>query len=281
MQLLQLQPNRRAQALERLVRAAGVAIIAAAGLGLTGGLAGAATPPPVSPGTTSPAPASPGRVTASLTGCHVAGDLPDRYATFAAQMVATSQTEEMSLRLQLYEHTAAAPGYHVVTGVPGFGVWESSAPGIGVFNYSQEVTSLIAPASFRVQVGYRWLDAGRHVIKRATRTTMACVEPAELANLVAGSLSIVPGTAAGTATYDLTVRNTGVADVGPFDVSLSIDGTTPTEQSVSGLAAGERTIVEFTGPACASGGTIAVVVDPENAIQESTKVDDSRTVACK
>jgi hypothetical protein len=165
--------------------------------------------------------------------------------------------------------------------VPGFGVWEYSVPGIGVFNYSQEVTSLTAPASFRVLVGYRWLEGGRHVIKRATRTTVSCAEPAQLPNLVAGSLSIVQGSTAGSSTYDVTVRNDGAAAAGPFDVGLSVNGTALPDQTVSGLAAGARTVVAFTGPACTTGGKLVIAVDPPDTVTESTDVDDSRTVACR
>jgi CARDB len=223
----------------------------------------------------------PGKTTAALTACHVAGDLADRYATFAAQMVASAGTQQMSLRLQLFEHTPGSSGYRLINGVPGFGVWESSVPGIGVFNYSQEVTSLTAPASFRVVVGYRWLDAGHHVLKRSTRTTVACAEPAQLPNLVPGSVAVAAGGGAGMSAYSLTVRNDGSAPAGPFDVGLSVGGVALADQTVSGLAAGAHTVVAFTGPACASGGTLDVVVNPNDSVAESTDVDNSRTVACK
>jgi hypothetical protein len=263
----------------RCARRALVVLAVAAGLAGQASAALATSPP----STVSPPPApTPGRTTASLTTCHVAADLLDRYATFAAQMVATPTTQQMALRLQLYEHTPGTTGYRLVTGVPGFGVWETSAAGIGIFNYSQEVTSLTAPASFRVQVGYRWLDGARHVIKRATRTTVACAQPAQLPDLVAGALSISPGGAPGTSTYTLAVRNDGSAPaVGGFEVGLSVDGVALAEQPVAGLSAGARTIVVFSGPSCRSGGSLQIVVDPEGMIQESTDADNTRTVACR
>ncbi|MEA2371649.1 MAG: hypothetical protein QOH12_2043 [Solirubrobacteraceae bacterium] len=266
--------------LARPRRAARAAAISLSAAGL---LAAAAAPAMAAGGSTGPGsgPTSiPGRVTASVTACHTAVDLADRYATFAAQMVATAQTQQMSLRLQLYEHTPGTAGYHLVTGVPGFGVWESSAPAIGVFNYSQEVTSLTAPASFRVQVGYRWLGVDHHVIRRATRTTVPCAQPAQFANLVAGALSISRGPA-GSSTYDITIRNDGSVATGPFAVGMTVAGVTLPERTVSALESGTRTVVEFTGPACTPGGTVQVGVDPTNAIPESTKIDDTRTVTCK
>jgi CARDB len=259
------------------VLAALATTVALAGLAAGGGAASATTTAAVA---AAPGQAPAGKPTASLSTCHVAADLSDRYAIFAAQMVATPATQQMSLRLGLYEHTPGNAGYHLISGVPGFGVWETSSPGVGVFNYSQEVTSLVAPASFRVQVAYRWLDADHKVIKRATRTTVSCAQPAQLANLVAGGISVTRGTVSGTATYDVTVRNDGPVAAGPFTVGLSIDGVAVTGQQVAGLNPLSRTAVEFTGPACAASGTMTVAVDPGHAVGESTRTDDTRTVAC-
>jgi hypothetical protein len=271
------RPGRR-RAIARAIPglAASIAVVAALAASGAPAWAAASDPGPIG---TAPVPV-PGRTTAALSVCHVAADLTDRYATFAAEMVATPGTAEMSLRLALYEHTPGTAGYHLVSGVPGFGVWEDSAPGIGVFSYSQEVTSLTAPASFRVQVGYRWMDSDHHVTRRASRTTASCAEPAQLANLVAGAVSIEPGVVAGTSTYAVTVRNDGVVPAGRFAVELEIDGVALPEQTVVALDPGARTDVDFAGSACAPGGTLEIVVDPANAVSETTKVDDSRTVAC-
>src|ERR1700761_5335217 len=88
----------------RPLAVAAVAWIAAlAGLAAAGGVpASATTTAAVAAG---PAAGPPGRVTASLAVCRVAPDAADRYATFAAQMVSTPTTQQMSVRLGLYEHT--------------------------------------------------------------------------------------------------------------------------------------------------------------------------------
>ncbi|MGI8800651.1 MAG: hypothetical protein ACR2KV_00530 [Solirubrobacteraceae bacterium] len=142
----------------------------------------------------SPATPPAGRVSATLDACHAAPNLAARYATFGAQMAAVPGTEQMSIRLELDERTPMDPVFHALSGVPGFGVWKSSEPGIGVFGYSQEVTSLTAPASFRVAVTFRWLGTHHRVIRRARRVTPACVvTAAPAAGLVVGSLSGVAG----------------------------------------------------------------------------------------
>ena len=137
------------------------------------------------------APAVAPLASASLQVCHQASELADRYATFGAQMTQIPGSAQMSIRLQLDERTPGDPVFSPVSGVPGFGVWKTSAVGIGIFGYSQEVSSLTAPASFRVTVGYRWLGPHKHVIKRAQRTTAACVTTVSPSALVVGSLSSV------------------------------------------------------------------------------------------
>ncbi len=136
----------------------------------------------------SPAPPAPaGRVTATLDACHQAAALAGRYATFGAQMTAVAGTAEMSIRFELDERTPAAPGFHPVADAPGFGMWTNSAPGVGIFGYSQEVSSLTAPATFRVTVMFRWLGPRHRVIKRARRTTPACLEALPPVGPVAGA----------------------------------------------------------------------------------------------
>jgi subtilase family serine protease len=79
----------------------------------------------------------------------------------------------------------------------------------------------------------------------------------------------------------VAIRNDGTAAAGPFDVGLTVGATALADQTVPGLAAGGRTVVEFTGAACAPGATVSVVVDPEDVVAEATDADDSRTITCR
>jgi hypothetical protein len=130
-----------------------------------------------------------GRVTATVEVCHPAADLASRYATFGAQMSAVAGTQQMSIRFELDQRTPAGPDFHPLTGAPGFDVWKSSAPGVDIFGFSQEVSSLPSPGTYRVTVSYRWIGAHHRVIKRAHRSTPACNLPVSSANLVVGTLS--------------------------------------------------------------------------------------------
>jgi hypothetical protein len=153
-----------------------------------------------------PSAAPPGRVSATLGTCHQASDLAGRYATFAAQMTAIPASATMAIRFDLEARTPPDPGFHPVTGVPGFGGWTSSAPGVGIFGYTQEVSSLTAPAAYRVTVSFRWLGPRRRVLRRAHKVTPACVvaaptagapappKPSTPASIVVGALCpAVPG----------------------------------------------------------------------------------------
>ena len=157
-----------------------------------------------------PAPAPAGRISATVETCHQASGLAGRYATFAAQMTAVPGTAEMSIRFELDQRTPAAPGFHPLTGVPGFGIWTSSAPGVGIFGYSQEVSSLTAPAAFRVTVMYRWLGPRHRVIRRARRVTPACV----VAVPPAPAAGAGPGAPAGTVVGSPCPAGSGPAGAG-------------------------------------------------------------------
>ncbi|HEU0315795.1 MAG TPA: hypothetical protein VFR49_00610, partial [Solirubrobacteraceae bacterium] len=152
-----------------------VLAVAAALLGPTGAAALASAPPPA------------GRVSATLGTCHQASDLAGRYATFAASMTAVPGSATMGIRFDLDERTPPDPGFHPVTGVPGFGVWTSSAPGVGIFGYTQEVSSLTAPGAFRVEVSFRWVGPRRRVLRRAHKVTPACVVALPPAGPAAGA----------------------------------------------------------------------------------------------
>ncbi|MGI8558166.1 MAG: hypothetical protein ACR2ND_07640 [Solirubrobacteraceae bacterium] len=156
-----------------------------------------------------------GRAAATLDGCHADPVQASRYATFGAQMSQIRAGRSMAVRFDLFQRNPGAGFRRVAVAAPGFGVWHPSAADIGILRYSQEVANLPAPASFRVAVNYRWLNARNRVIRRAHRVTPACVfSGEELPNLIAGGITPRPGAGPATTTYDVTVRNDGAAAAG-------------------------------------------------------------------
>ena len=159
-------------------------------------------------------------------------------------------------------------------------MWVSSAPGIGIYSYDHEVTALPAPAAFRVAMRARWFDRRHHVIRRDALLSPVCVQPLLTPNLSLGTLTRAAGTQAATLTYSVVVRNDGIAAAGPFQVSLSVAGVALRNAGVTGLAAGAKQVVQFTGPRCVAGTTLSASVDPTGAVVEPANPERTKTFPC-
>jgi hypothetical protein len=100
----------------------------------------------------------------------------ERSATFTAQMVATSATQKMAMRIELQQRLRDEADFHTVL-APGFGVWRGSEAGVKIYKYVKQVTNLAAPAAYRVVVRFRWMGERGHVLKRAELRTPRCLQP--------------------------------------------------------------------------------------------------------
>jgi hypothetical protein len=218
-------------------------------------------------------------LSATLTACHGDPAAVNRYAIFASQMTAIPGAVTMAVNFQLDERKGSAAGF-VPVSAPGFGVWVSSQPGIGIYTYNHEVTALPAPAAFRVLVRARWFDRRHHVIRKDELVSPVCVQTLTTPNLAVGALTRTAGAAAGSLLYSVVVRNDGNAAAGPFQVSLNLGGVALPPAGVSGLAAGAKQVVEFTGPRCAAGSTLTASADPAGAVVEPADADRTRAFPC-
>jgi hypothetical protein len=126
-----------------------------------------------------PAPAPAPAVMASVEQCTPSVNQAERSATFVAQMTAIAGTQHMAMRIEVQERAPTDEAFHTIV-APGLGMWRSSEPGVKVYKYVKELTNLAAPAAFRVQVRYRWLDNRGRVIKRAERRSPACLQPVDI-----------------------------------------------------------------------------------------------------
>jgi CARDB len=249
-----------------------------AGLALGSSHARAAAPAPTSP--------KPGSTSAVVQTCHVGLLAADRYAEFSAQIAAVNSTSTMAVRFDLYGATpTTAPGAAPLgpfkhLSAPSLGTWNRSAVGVTIFDYNQTVAALPYGA-FRSVVHYRWYGHDGRVIRRVKRVTPVCAEPDQRPNLVAGTVTRQAAGVPKTTVYGVNVINRGLSAAGAFDVSLSIDGTpVAPNQTLSGLVAGARTVVTFTGPRCAIGQTLLATVDPGAKVDEASKADNTRSITC-
>jgi hypothetical protein len=133
-----------------------------------------------------------------------------------------------------------------------------------------------------VLVRARWIDRHHRVIRHETILSPVCAQPLLTADLSIGlPLTRSAGTAAGTATYSVVVRNDGTAAAGPFQVSLSVGGAALAPVTVTGLAADSTQLVQFTGPRCEAGSSIVATADAGNAISEPPNDNRTRSFACR
>lgn len=273
--------------LRRILAPLLVGTIATLALLVPGSVGAQGTPPVVAASATgATGPTGPGGVAAPLSAtvssCHADPLQANRYAIFAAQMTSLPGTRTMAVEFELQERDAGALQFMTVS-APGFGTWVTSQPGVGIFTYSHEVTSLPAPAAFRVLIHARWLDRHRSAVRREVLVSPLCAEPLETADLVlarALTRRHVAGAPAGTVVYGLEVLNSGSAAADAFAVSLTVNGTALPDASVSGLAAGATVLVQFSGPPCTAGSTLTAVADPAGTISEPANPARSRTFPC-
>ncbi|HEY7966990.1 MAG TPA: CARDB domain-containing protein [Solirubrobacteraceae bacterium] len=216
---------------------------------------------------------------ATVSACHTDPSQANRYAIFQSQMTAVPGTRTMAVSFVLQVHSRKA-GFATVP-VPGFGSWVRSQAGVGIFTYSHEVTSLPAPASFRVMVRARWFDRHRRILRREEIDSTACVQPLLQPNLSIGQpLEKAAGPTAGTAVYGVVVRNDGTATASGFQVGLTVNGVAQPPVAVASLAPSSTQLVQFTAPRCTAGSSIVATADPAGGVAEPTNPARSRTFAC-
>ena len=116
-------------------------------------------------------------VSATLTQCVTSVTQAERSATFAGEMSAVPGTAKMAMRIEVEERLPHEALFHTVV-APGASTWRTSEPKVKVFKYLKQVTDLSAPARYRASAHFRWLNARGVTIRRASRVTKSCDEPA-------------------------------------------------------------------------------------------------------
>ncbi|MBJ7330229.1 MAG: hypothetical protein JHC95_10050 [Solirubrobacteraceae bacterium] len=203
----------------------------------------------------------------------------ERFAVFSASMPARSGAARMAMRFDLQLREPSDSRYRGQK-APSFGRWERSKTGRRGFIYSKRVDGLTAPATYRAIVRYRWYDGAGKVIASAHRTTPLCGQPDPRPNLrlLTARITSVSG---GTATYLLTVVNSGRGPAGAFDVAVGPDdGGTATTMTVGGMAAREARVIEVTARPCSETSRLRVQLDVGAAVTESVELDNDVGRAC-
>jgi hypothetical protein len=198
----------------------------------------------------------------------------ERAAAFTGSMPALAGTKRLQMRFVLTQRLGTTTkGTFKKVAVPGWGGWEKSDPGRQGFVFTKRIEALIAPASYRASVTFRWLDAKGHVQRTTTRTTPTCVLPDPRPDLVFDGVDAVP-MGKDTAAYSVAVGNEGHSDAAPFAVTVTVGDAVSDPVILGPVAAGARLSGTVAAPKCAPGSTITVTIDVANAVDESNEDDD-------
>ena len=219
--------------------------------------------------------AEPPALAATLELCATSVLPAERVAEFVGSMPASARATRMRMRFDLERLRPRDGQWRRLRRVPGFGGWESSAPGRAGFVFHKRVDGLLAPASYRAVVRFRWEDARGRVVRRARLRTPACAQPDLRPNLVPGPLTAIFDTRPGLAIYTLAVRNTGRSAAGPF--SVRVGGATA---GVDGLGPGEQRMVVVIDVLCLAGTPTSVAVDSDRRVDESSERNNTARRRC-
>ncbi|MCK4733667.1 MAG: right-handed parallel beta-helix repeat-containing protein, partial [Methanophagales archaeon] len=103
-------------------------------------------------------------------------------------------------------------------------------------------------------------------------------EPPSIPDLIVWGIAKTPGDISEENILGVRVKNIGTANAGSFDVSLSIDGTQVLLETVTSLAAGETTELEYTWtPAGAGEYAFSATVDTNNDVEEFDETNNDYT----
>jgi CARDB len=196
-------------------------------------------------------------------------------------------TRKMQLRFQLYSRANAAPAFSPVIGGD-LGTWITPKdPTLGqrpgdVWNLQKQVADLLAPATYRFRVSFRWLGVHGHVLATAMKLSAMCFQPELRPDLLVESFTAqaIPRQP-NENRYIATIRNDGATAAGPFEVLFAPGGVAPVKtKQVAGLASKARIALVFVGPVCNSAAPPTVTVDPTDQVDDFNRANNTAAAVC-
>jgi hypothetical protein len=223
-------------------------------------------------------PATSSRVGAGvrLLACDTAPAEADRAASFEGRMRATRAGQRLQMRFTLQISTPDAPRWRAVP-APGFGTWYSAGAGVTRWTYAKHVRDLLAPGSYRAVLRFRWRDSEGRIVARDAATSPVCRQPDLRPDLRSGTLTAAA--ADGAVRYVIPVRNAGRGPSTATRLTLGTGGSV-LQATVPALLAQEEEAVTVTGPPCAAGSELVLVLDPDGRVEERSEEDNRRTLPC-
>ena len=216
---------------------------------------------------------------AVLDACERGVDELDRAAVFEGRMRTVAGASRMQMRFTLQARTPDVARWSAVA-APGFGTWVSSSPGTSRYVYTKRVENLLAPASYRVLLRFRWVSAAGRVIGRGRDHSPVCKQPDPRADLVVSSLGVQPAGRADRSRYVAFVRNRGRTAAGASELRVALDGTPLPLAPVPALEPGEGVAVTVEGPACSEATPVDADADAGETVDERDEADNRFTRLC-
>jgi CARDB protein len=199
-----------------------------------------------------------------------------RQAVFEGQLRVYRQSPKMQMRFTLQASTPDAPKWRKVD-APNFGDWISAPANVAKYTYDKTVQNLLAPASYRAVVDFRWRDRGGRTIRTEKVTSPVCKQPDARPDLVMRSVRLEDGSYVGV------VFNRGREAAGPFAVDFLVDGSSVGRVEVSGLASQTPVTVMTPAPAgttCAAGTPVQAVADARSQVDEADEENNDVSSFC-
>jgi hypothetical protein len=208
--------------------------------------------------------------------CQTSDDADKRKATFYASMRALPRTRRMMMRFTLVDRSSDEPS---TVKLESLKRWRRSGRGVRKFGYAQTVTGLEAGHTYGAKVRFRWIGRHGRRLASAGRASGDCRQDGGLPNLALKRVTARRGLdPSAEEVYSLAVVNRGNAEARSVKVNLIVDSREADSAEIESVAPGDHATVEISGPRCEA--RIRAVVDPDDAITETTEDDNTRRQRC-
>ena len=214
-----------------------------------------------------------------VTECTPALEPEARLATFEARVRAVPRTDRLAVRFTLQTRGPGELTWRRIA-APGLDTWLSSDRGVGRYGYLKTVRNLAAPASYRMIVRFRWLDAEGAVIRSAKHRSPSCRQADLRPDLRPRGIEAHPAASPHDRRYVVLVKNTGRTLAPPASVSLRAGDHLLPPGTVPSVLPGATRRIAFTAPVCASGEELVVSVDATGLVDEADEEDNVLVVPC-
>jgi hypothetical protein len=202
-------------------------------------------------------------------------------ASFRASTWAWGKGTTLQMRFALQSRTKTDGDWVHSAPPEGFGVWLTANPGVQHYVVDKTLTKLAEGAAYRVVVKFRWRDASGAIVDHGVDRTRPCRQPDRRANLLVDDISILEGSNPRTRIYVVRVENSGATEAPVFATGLEVNDVALSQQlTTEPLVEGDWTELDFEGPPCNAGSSLAATTDTGGSVTESDETDNALTVPC-